>query len=257
MALGLGNVEISRLLISGRASLDHQDIFQTSVAHSIFFDRTFDENRRKSAHTLVEVLLGHGYTDFGIENGSGQTVLARAARYCSVETARLLIRQGVSVSLPPSACPRTTPLHEAAAGGRVELLRLLVSHGGDIHTQEALISAAGAGGNGGSEPAAVQYLIDLGAHVHQRDGQSRTALHEAAKNGSLGSVRALLKAGADVQVYNDRRCTPLSSLEQTWSHCLDFREVDGAREECAEALPELLHHGADPRDVCPVPVTLS
>ena len=73
--------------------------------------------------------------------------------------------------------PRSTPLHEAAAGGHGETAEMLIAQG-------------------------------LG--VNMRDEQGRTALHLAALNGHQDTAWRLLKRGADLNACDDQGQTPLS-----------------------------------------------
>eukprot|EP00277_Geminigera_cryophila_P004209 CAMPEP_0179419202 /NCGR_PEP_ID=MMETSP0799-20121207/8464_1 /TAXON_ID=46947 /ORGANISM="Geminigera cryophila, Strain CCMP2564" /LENGTH=155 /DNA_ID=CAMNT_0021192641 /DNA_START=27 /DNA_END=494 /DNA_ORIENTATION=+ len=79
----------------------------------------------------------------------------------------------------------------------------------------------------------VRRAIDSGKGLDERDGDGRTALHWAAANGHQDQVAALLKAGADA----NSACqyvgqTPLY-MATRWRR--------------AEAIRELLQHGADPQ----------
>jgi ankyrin repeat protein len=55
----------------------------------------------------------------------------------------------------------------------------------------------------------IKDLITLGANLDWKDGYDYTALHTAARYGQVEIVRMLIDAGSDVNLQNDRGCTPL------------------------------------------------
>ncbi|MCY4573679.1 MAG: ankyrin repeat domain-containing protein, partial [Gemmatimonadetes bacterium] len=50
------------------------------------------------------------------------------------------------------------------------------------------------------DPAVITTLLEAGAALHGRDGRDRTPLHHAAESGTAANVRALLAAGAQVDM---------------------------------------------------------
>jgi len=73
-------------------------------------------------------------------------------------------------------------------------------------------------------PRIVRLLIDYGADINMIDSDGDTPLHRAASQGSLEIVKALLNAGADVDVKNDMglkaasvaKIAELSSLDENF-----------------------------------------
>jgi uncharacterized protein len=108
-----------------------------------------------------------------------------------------------------------TALHEAAKGGHLEAVRLLLKAGAGVNAQDesgcsSLLIAIVRG-----FPLLVQCLIEHGAELSLPNIGGWTALHVAAEEGHLEIVQILLKAGADVnaQDENDR-----SSLQRAIVH---------------------------------------
>ncbi|EGG20050.1 hypothetical protein DFA_07167 [Cavenderia fasciculata] len=102
----------------------------------------------------------------------------------------ILIERGASLATP--AVHGRLPIHEAAAKGLVDNLKLLLIDTDIIDAQDSfgrspLIEASR---NGHKE--AVQILLEAGANVDRVDEDRRTCLHEAASCGSLATLELLL-----------------------------------------------------------------
>jgi ankyrin repeat protein len=101
---------------------------------------------------------------------------------------------------------KKTPLHIAAAEGRVDVAELLVKHGADVNARNnnnstPLHLAANAG--------VAELLIRHGAEVNVRDKDGFTPLHWAADKGHLDVARLLLEMGADPNIIDKENKTPL------------------------------------------------
>ena len=112
-----------------------------------------------------------------------------------------------------------TPLHLAAAGYRVEIVRLLLSAGADVnaghnHRAGTPLHYAADGCVGGlcfdpkRQVETLRELIDQGADVQAQDKNGATALHRAVRTRCASAVRFLLEAGADPSTPNKPGSTP-------------------------------------------------
>jgi len=110
----------------------------------------------------------------------GDTALHLACLYGHLQCVQKLLDAGSS---PNAINPedKTSPLHDAAAGGYLDLLQLLIAKGGadvlqqqDMDGDTALHNAAR-----GGHPAVVQYLLQQGANPALRNAAGHTAAEEA------------------------------------------------------------------------------
>jgi hypothetical protein len=112
-----------------------------------------------------------------------------------------------------------TALHLAAAGYRVEIVKLLLASGADPNAAQnrrkstPLHYAAdgfitGPAWNAGRQVTTLQCLIGEGADVHRQDMNGATALHRAVRTRCAAAVECLLLAGADPEVRNKSGSTP-------------------------------------------------
>ncbi|GAB4819770.1 hypothetical protein N2152v2_006816 [Parachlorella kessleri] len=138
-----------------------------------------------------------------------------------------------------------TELHLAAWQGRVVDVCHLVGCGYDVNAVDSggctpLHLACKAGyakldilfrQDAAQQLETVQALLRLGASVHSRTVDGRTALHFAARTGCSQTIKLLLAAGADLDGHDSQGWTA--------AHFAAYRAH-------AEALQELLVAGADP-----------
>ena len=112
-----------------------------------------------------------------------------------------------------------TPLHLAAAGYRVEIVRLLLTAGSDPnstmnHRQSGPLHYAADGFIDGPvwdanrQVKTIRCLLEAGAAIHARDKNGATPLHRAVRTRCAAAVSCLLKAGSDPTVRNKPGSTP-------------------------------------------------
>ncbi|HWY47482.1 MAG TPA: ankyrin repeat domain-containing protein [Bryobacteraceae bacterium] len=173
----------------------------------------------------VRLLLAHG-ANVNVASKRGRTALFLAAMTDrSADTVRLLLAKGADPKVMDAF--KNSTLMAAAAGNDIETIRLIIDTGVDVNAANALgmtplIVSAGNNGN----TRAVQMLLAKGAKVNAvalapflypgvapKAGVpqlgSVTALGQAAPFGPPELVKALLDAGADVNVRDVRDMTPL------------------------------------------------
>ena len=186
---------------------------------------------RTQDQARVRTLLT-GQTDVNVRADDGSTALLWAAHWNDVATAGLLIRARADVNiandfgmtplsractngsaalveilLDAGANPNTriatgeTPLMTCASTGNADAVRALIARGADVNAtepsqnQDALMWAA-------SERHAnvVRLLVEAGANTRAHTKKGFSALHFAAREGDIESVRQLLASGVNVNI---------------------------------------------------------
>jgi ankyrin repeat protein len=168
-----------------------------------------------------------GRADVNVRNDYGSSPLSEAAITGSVEVIRKLIHAGADVDLANG--DGMTPLMIIARTSNVEAAKLLLKAGAKVNAREqwrnqtALMWAAAE-----AQPAMVKLLIQQGAEVDARSKvnewerqvtaeprkQARpaggfTPLLYAARSGCVECAEALLEGGADINLGDPDRVTPL------------------------------------------------
>lgn len=175
---------------------------------------------------LVRLLL-RNEADPDARNNFGATPLSEAARVANPELVKLLLDAGADPDLGNT--DGQTPLMLAAWTGVTEVAELLIRAGADVNAEEnwtgqsALMWAAAR-----KHPGMVQLLIASGADVsvrarvfdwerqitseprnQYRPAGGLTPLLYAARGGCLACVRAIVEAGADLDIPTPEGVTPL------------------------------------------------
>jgi ankyrin repeat protein len=175
---------------------------------------------------LVERLIAAG-ADVSAANEFGSTPLAEAATVGNAEVIEALLTGGAAVDAP--GADGQTALMVVARSGNTAAAEALIAHGADVNARElwreqtALMWAAAQ-----SQPAMVALLLEHGAEVDARSivnkwprqvtGEPRrmyrpfgglTPLLFATREGCLECVRALVAAGANLDLPDPKGVTPL------------------------------------------------
>ncbi|KAK0623858.1 ankyrin repeat-containing domain protein [Immersiella caudata] len=187
----------------------------------------------------------------------GWSVLHTAAAGGTVETLQLLLERGADINAADNAT-LVTPLHTVLSEGKMGAIEFLLSQQGadlnaDSYTHGTVLMAA-AGRNDHGE--AVRLVLDRGVDVNARSEYNGhlTALQRAAYTGDEDAVKALLDAGADVNLTGGKGFgSPLLAAIMNGSRKRRSRvverlldagaEVNFARSANGTALEWALSHG--------------
>ncbi|MDH4158450.1 MAG: ankyrin repeat domain-containing protein, partial [candidate division Zixibacteria bacterium] len=167
---------------------------------------------------IAELLLANG-AEINAADDAGWTPLTMAAiSDRPADIMKFLILKGANVNPPviidkeaPSGCRNImTPLHMAAANGRLEAAEILVENGAKVNVLDdrGLTPLHNAVGRGQGNMA--EYLLSHGAFVNcKEDNLARTELHTAAKQGRRDLVELLIKEGANPSAEDNEGRTPV------------------------------------------------
>lgn len=191
-AARFGHLPMVDLLLTRGAPIDARNL---AGATALFF--AIDTDRTAVAQRLIE----RG-ANVNLAGRGGVTPLAVAAYRGNDTIAETLLAHGAD----DRATDETgkSPIIYAAAAGWFDVVTLLLARNVDINTRYAndLTLLMWASGPDESAPdpqtiKVVRQLLDLGAHIDDRDARGRTALMIAAEGGHAGIADLLLERGAD------------------------------------------------------------
>ena len=120
-----------------------------------------------------------------------------------------LVKGGVSTNIRLEDGPHAYfPLHSAAKGGHVAVVRKLLDNGAEVEPESPELWPLHLAARNGHLNV-VQQLIVAGANVDIRNSHAYTALHHAVEKGYTSIVQLLLNSEADPDASDDRSRTPL------------------------------------------------
>lgn len=143
-----------------------------------------------------------------------------------------------------------SPLHLALLHSKEDIVECLINAGADVNTRTSFKATPL---HFAATERSFAILIEKGAEIDAKDNEGNTSLHYAIKGNKMEVVRALIKAGADVNTTNTKTQTPLDcAIAQSSAKLYDLLRSNGAYESTAR-LRELRWFRHDrPRQAYPV-----
>ena len=173
----------------------------------------------QAGHAQVAAALIAAGADVNTPTSTGATALMLAARGGSVETATRLIENGADINAREKAFGQTA-LMVAAGLDRADVVRLLLARGADWKVASSVADLKsmtsmmddGTGRPQQQQPGAGVAGVTRGYRYNELIGTQGglTALHFAARQGSAAAAKALVDAGANVNIPSPGdKATPL------------------------------------------------
>ncbi|XP_031352819.1 uncharacterized protein LOC116177831 isoform X2 [Photinus pyralis] len=204
-------------LAVGRVSADKKIIVQMLLAHEASV-----EVPNKYGETPLIIAIKNSNTDVveGLINGanvnckdaSGSMPLHYVVEQGNEDLTRLCIKFGANVNMPNR--DGNTPLHLSVLKKRINMARILIEHGAIVNeiNSSGYTPLLGAFhirqlGRLYSDPEMIQLLLQNGADPNV--GDFDYPIHVAVKRSMEGTVKLLLKYGADVKVQNREGKLPI------------------------------------------------
>jgi ankyrin repeat protein len=139
---------------------------------------------------MVELLLRRG-ANINAQDENGETALGYAVAGGELEIVKLLLHNNANVNLGENDC---YPLRISASRGQREIFHLLLEYGAEVSCVN--LGVAATGGN----IVIMQFCLENGGDVNERDENNGCALQTAAFMGHTEAVRFLLDHGADPNI---------------------------------------------------------
>ena len=148
-----------------------------------------------------------------------------------------------------------TALHLAAAGHRVEIVRLLLTAGANPnsaknHRQSSPFHYASDGfinrsdWNESHQVQTIHLLLDAGAKITAQDKNGASALHRAVRTRCSAAVKFLLEHGADPKLKNKPGSTPFHLAVQNTGRGGSGADIAKAAQR--QIIHHFLAHGVSP-----------
>ena len=160
---------------------------------NVFGATPLSEAARRGDTAVLRILLEAGANPDS-PNAEGQTALMSVARTGNVEAAKLLLKHGAKVDVRESWGGQTA-LMWAASQDQSQMITLLASKGADVNARAAVREW--------------QRRVTAEGRPKDMNRGGFTALLFAAREGHVASVKALLAAGADINLADPDGTTPL------------------------------------------------
>lgn len=181
----LGDAELARALVDAGADVEARNEFSTFA---------LAEAAITGSAPVIRVLLEAGANP-NAENAEGETPLMAAARAGNVEAAKLLLEAGANVNARERWGGQTA-LMWAAAQRQPQMVKLLIEQGADVDARGAI--------------RRWERKVIREPRPKDMNQGGFTPLLYAAREGCIECARHLIEGGADIDLADPHRMTPLN-----------------------------------------------
>ncbi|HRK34210.1 MAG TPA: ankyrin repeat domain-containing protein [Candidatus Hydrogenedentes bacterium] len=178
----------------------------------------FPYNLHRSAELglawAVRLHLKFGADMNGIPRNRIATPLMIAARYGHAKVMEVLLQEGANVNAVNMF--NSTALHYAVERGRLRCVKTLIEYGADVDIKSkygdtALHEAARLKKD--KVGIILAELLQAGADINAKDSKHSTPLHHAARSGNPDAVQFLIENGANLNEKDDHNMTALAEAD--------------------------------------------
>lgn len=169
------------------------------LSHALF--EACEKGDSKKVLELVNQGADINFKDFNPGQGGERTALTISIQNDSLEVFRVLMRAGANVLyLPKNNSPyNLDPLSFAARHGQLDLVEEILGKGVSIEREGSLFCGTALQQAARSSTVEmIQFLLDKGADLKNRDQNGNTALHYSLENPDKSVLEFLLKLGMRV-----------------------------------------------------------
>ncbi|XP_071954118.1 ankyrin repeat domain-containing protein 17-like [Antedon mediterranea] len=132
----------------------------------------------------------------------GESLLSLACSGGYFELAQVLLKMNAAIE-DRGLKGDCTPLMEAASGGHVDVVRLLIEYGAHVNSKSQTGNTALMYACSGGHEDVVQVLLEHGANIEDHNENGHTPLMEAASCGHVEVARLLLMRGAGINTHSN------------------------------------------------------
>ena len=185
--------------------------------------------------TKLKSLLAADSKLLNSQDGDGKTALHRAAARGNLDAAKFLVESGADVNLKSAS--GMTALKLATGFGRTEVAEFLKQHGATSESapsKKAAVAAAPVSissiTNTEKLNAFQRQLVQAVDEMRRSPERGFTSLHDAAREGQVAAMQALLARGNDINARDELSWTPLhwaaNAGQKTAVECLLDHKAD-------------------------------
>jgi len=185
-------------------------------------------------------------SDLEVRDGIGWTPLMSAVNRGSRENVKLLLAHGAKINC--DHCKGLSLIADAMAFNDIELIKLLIENGAEVHNTESLVDGENTGypllhyAVDDGQMDMVKILIEKGkAPLNTHDELGWCPLHIAAGHGYLEICQLLVLKGADINAKDKDGNTPLA-----WARQMEATNVTSFLTHSG-AIADSVWHGEPPK----------